>query len=518
MSEDWRAPRGLAAEAGRALGLRALLLIAVCLSACEDASSGAGDTRPRSAARDAAQIRDALQILDAEAPEASLVQDAAPDRLRPPKDDGLRPDRLQVLDGAPDKPVDAEPDLADAPDATLDAAPDAEPDAALDAEPDAAPDAEPDAALDAAPALPDAARDAAPDVPAPPAGCVLDGLDRSYPTGALVPTDLRVLDDGYLLAGWGTPNVMGSARAWIARVDEVGEPRYEHWIGDGDALRTAEAAWLDGETVLMVGRTRGAQGSSVGWLGAISPEGALLADQPVAGPGQDTLHHAVPLADGAFVTGYKGTGAEAFWVLRFDAARAIRWQRRVAGGGWDQAYAGLALPDGGFAAAGTWRHGGAMVDARVIRFDAQGEVLLDETYGGAGWDEARAIALFPGGDLAVSGYHGANGWVARVDAQGAVVWAHELAPLGQNLQLTALDVDAAGRVLVAGHPWWDGNARSRFYLFSAEGEPLDAWDHGDHHVVSDLRWLEDGRFVAFGGFAGMNGYRGGGWLVGGRCP
>lgn len=120
----------------------------------------------------------------------------------------------------------------------------------------------------------------------------------------------------------------------------------------------------------------------------------------------------------------------------------LTWNTFLGGGGEDYVAAVAKEPTGGSYVVGTstasWgsplrAFGGGGADGFVARVDARGSVLWNTFLGGAGQDVASDVAVLPDGSIAVSGWSdqpwgtpvrehrgGADGFVALLDAAGAL--------------------------------------------------------------------------------------------------
>jgi uncharacterized delta-60 repeat protein len=179
---------------------------------------------------------------------------------------------------------------------------------------------------------------------------------------------------------------------------------------------------------------------------------ALLASSAIAQPGDPKvprtavfdktfcirqINHAasvIALPDGGFAaaghTNAKGAGSRDAWVIRLDAAGGVLWEKTYGGKLADEASSIAALPDGGFILAGStqsWDF--TKGDAWLIRLDANGEVLWEKTYGNKLAAFTSIAVLAEGGFMAAGKLHEkpvstwkSVAWVLRLDASGNILW------------------------------------------------------------------------------------------------
>jgi hypothetical protein len=121
----------------------------------------------------------------------------------------------------------------------------------------------------------------------------------------------------------------------------------------------------------------------------------------------------------------------------------IQWEKSFGGSQNDFGYAILQTPDGGYIVAGStsssdscvnFNHGGS--DFWVIRMNAAGDTLWQETFGGSSNETAKDVAIVSDGyiiagesysiDGDVTGHHGASSncdyWIIKIDLSGNLVW------------------------------------------------------------------------------------------------
>jgi hypothetical protein len=168
------------------------------------------------------------------------------------------------------------------------------------------------------------------------------------------------------------------------------------------------------------------------WVLKLDGDGALEWERRFGGKETDWSNAITATADnGLVVVGHtesSGAGGADFWVLKLDAQGDLLWQRTFGGEKTDYASAVKTTRDGDLLVAGlTLSAGAGLFDGRIIKLTDSGDVIWDNTYGGAGNDWIRAIHQAQDGNYAVAGY---------TDSQGAGlndVWLFKLAPDGSLL-------------------------------------------------------------------------------------
>lgn len=143
--------------------------------------------------------------------------------------------------------------------------------------------------------------------------------------------------------------------------------------------------------------------------------------------------------------GYSGSFKS--WVFRSNSDGAMIWQKQEVGttgfiGGQSRSVA--ATSDGGTVSAG-YVNVNYNLGASVARYDANGNVIWNKTYGGTGSDQAYRIINTADGGFLVSGEtnsqdgdvklnHGAiDLWVFKLDANGNLMWEKTFGGTGDDI-------------------------------------------------------------------------------------
>jgi hypothetical protein len=323
---------------------------------------------------------------------------------------------------------------------------------------------------------------------------------------------------------------------------EAGPCTWQRTFGGArpDKLRAA-AAMPDGG-VLLAGKTESHRGwRAAGWVLRLGPDGARVWERPI-GNGRDTdaFTGVVPTDDGgAILVGHtrtRGSGESDGWLVKLDARGATQWQRSFGGLENDRLLSATALPDGGLVATGfTASNGAGDRDVWVVRANAQGRVVWQQTFGGpdddggfavayrhgavtvaghargedevydvwlgrldpetgqAGWqrrfhrsklDAATAMAALPGGGVLVSaltseGFGAADAWLLKVGPDGRLAWDVVLGgPSGDVPWSVAALPDGGALVAASTQSQGAGSADAWLLRLNAEGAVLWQRTHG----------------------------------------
>jgi hypothetical protein len=309
-------------------------------------------------------------------------------------------------------------------------------------------------------------------------------------------------DGGFLLGGYTASGASGNKRSgnfggydfWVVRVDAQGARVWDQVFGgtDDDYLRsltqTADGGFLIGGQSLSApsgNKTSPLYGTNDFWIVRLSANGSNMWDRSFGGSGPDRLQSLQQTSDGGFIlggvslsgpSGNKSSpnyGLNDYWIVRLDAAGNKLWDRSFGGTDNDELLSLVQTADGGFILGGfswsgangnkTTRNSGSS-DFWVVRTDANGNKLWEQSFGGRDSDSIRSLAQtrdggFILGGISASGvtgnktspYYGgtADFWVVRLDAAGNRFWEQSFGGTGDD-GIWSLQQAADGGFLLSG--------------------------------------------------------------------
>lgn len=184
----------------------------------------------------------------------------------------------------------------------------------------------------------------------------------------------------FLFIGW----VVG------ALIQAPAQTTWRHSYGAFASEQAARVKVLAGDT-LLVGGSSGSfdPGGGDAYVLRIAPDGTRMASFTFGSPLVDRLTGLAILPDGAFVlsgytnrdpvNGYDG------WILKADASGTVLWENTIGGADWDLLESLEPTSDGGFVLAGrTYGGNGSGVDGWLVRVDANGDTLWTRGFGSVG--------------------------------------------------------------------------------------------------------------------------------------
>ena len=265
----------------------------------------------------------------------------------------------------------------------------------------------------------------------------VQGLDALPNGGLLLAGDLGPARPGFLMALDAAGETLWSRTTTPAEAHPEGT---DHLLG---------LAVGDAGMGLAVGQTRRADGTEVGLLASVPPDGSP--GWRLAATEARSVRALIRDGDGWLVAGASLEPAEAAWLARVDVTGRIDWQRTYGPAGSGDVMALLRLADGTVLLAGHPAEGG---EVWLRRVDGRGEILSEQQLrlAGDGLPPIRSLlGLAPaeeGGYWLGGETRGGDAWLARLNPAGEALWVRHYGGEGAD-RFTAL-LSRSGGVLAAG--------------------------------------------------------------------
>jgi hypothetical protein len=148
--------------------------------------------------------------------------------------------------------------------------------------------------------------------------------------------------------------------------------------------------------------------------------------------GSGTGHSLVETSDSGFAIAAVVFGGADFWLVKTDSYGNMEWNKTYGGTGYERAKALIETSDGGFAIAGHKQYSSSgKCDLLLVKTDANGNMEWNKTYGGAGVDYANSLIETSDGGYAMGGsfsldYEDPFGdrdfWLVKTDSYGNMEW------------------------------------------------------------------------------------------------
>ncbi len=300
------------------------------------------------------------------------------------------------------------------------------------------------------------------------------GTDRAYAVAVAA-------DGGALVAGHTRSQGRGGSDVWLLRLDAQGQLQWQRTFGGNgnDRARTVIATLDGGSLVGGFTRSRGDRAGDA-WLLRLDAQGELLWERTFGGAGDDGLYHLALLADGdVAAVGHRARlGVDDrpqfdLWALRLDPKGAVRWSRTVNHSAFDAATGVAPTADGGLVVIGLTSPRLGKSDVLAVRFDPEGKVVWQRTFGGEGSDTAWAVATLPAGGYVIAaatasrGHGSSDAWLMGIDEAGRLRWERLYGGALWD-RPTAAAADGAG-ILMAGYTTTRGAGQEDMWLLRLDG-------------------------------------------------
>ena len=253
-------------------------------------------------------------------------------------------------------------------------------------------------------------------------------------------------DGGYAIIGGTMSAGAGETDAILVRTDADGNELWSQTYGsEGSDSALAIVECSTGGFAFTGYSRNGTWGRHNLWLVRTDASGSVLWERLYGGVDNDQGFALIEVSTGGFaVAGITRSFGSVdprtlirtfdIWLLRTDTQGHLLWNRTYGGTTDDISHSIVEVPDGGFAFSGEFNSsyqsvgGGPLIqyhpDAFIIRTDANGEALWNQTYGGIANDFSRSLVQLEDGSFALSGFTNAasedpyDGLFVRTNSSG----------------------------------------------------------------------------------------------------
>ncbi|HSI90227.1 MAG TPA: T9SS type A sorting domain-containing protein [Adhaeribacter sp.] len=292
-------------------------------------------------------------------------------------------------------------------------------------------------------------------------------------------------DGGYILAGSSSSGLTGDRSQannglvdfWILKLDSAGTKQWDQAFGGSQTNRaTSIQQTADGGYIIGGSSNSGVSGhksqpnlgSDDYWIVKTDAAGNKLWDKTFGTSSKETLNSIYQTSDGGYIlagtsegsiggdkTGASRGGAD-YWVVKTDANGLKQWDKTFGGNGADEAFSICQTSDGGYLLGGSSASsilsgdksqpskGG--FDYWVIKLAANGNLIWDRSFGGAGNDRLLSLQQTRSGNFILGGYSDSGTssnktqprigsvdyWVIELNSIGNQLWDMTLGGTSQN--------------------------------------------------------------------------------------
>jgi hypothetical protein len=227
---------------------------------------------------------------------------------------------------------------------------------------------------------------------------------------------IQTSDGGYALAGYTTSSGAGLADFWLVKTNASGDMVWQKCAGGAkhdiaySVIQTSDGGYA------LAGRTMSfGPGENNFWLVKRNSTGDAEWNQAYGRGVDDEAYSVIQTAEGGYaLAGYTchpgGLGGYDFCLVKTNSNGDMQWNQTYDLRVDDEAYSVIQTSDGGYALAGTTASLGAgYFDFWLVKTNSSGDMVWNQTYGGAGYDEAHSVVQTSDGGYALAGYTSSYG-------------------------------------------------------------------------------------------------------------
>lgn len=240
------------------------------------------------------------------------------------------------------------------------------------------------------------------------------------------------------------------------------------------------------------------------------------------GPQHDWGRSLVQTNDGGYaVAGFTrsfGAGIEDVFLVKTDANGYILWNKTYGGPNADFGLSMVQTADGGYAIAGfTGSFGAGLIDAYLIKTDANGNLAWSKTYGGTNDDSANSVIQMSDGGYTIAGSTSSFGaglsdvFLFRTDANGAMLWNKTYGGTNDDYGYSVIQTVDGGYAIVGETASYGGGGLDVF-LVKTDAIGVLQWNKtyggADHDIGYSMVQASDSGYAIAGitGSYGAGGY------------
>jgi predicted secreted protein len=331
------------------------------------------------------------------------------------------------------------------------------------------------------------------------------GDDQAY---SIVQTS----DGGYALAGYTNSSGAGSYDFWLIKTNSSGDMQWSQTYG-GTGYDEAFSVVQGNDTGYAVAGYTNSYGAGAAdaWLVKTDSSGNMQWSQTYGGRAQDGAYSAIQTSDGGYAlagfTDSFGAGSFDFWLVKTNASGSMMWNQTYGGTGDDEAACVIQTSDDGYALVGyTNSFGAGGYDFWLVKTDSSGTMMWNQTYGGTGYDEAGCVIQTSNG-YALAGLTTSIGagsfdfWLVRIDSSGTSQWNQTYGGANDEVANALVQTSDGGYALGG---WTDsyGAGDADYWLVKTTSSGSTQWNQtyggsGDDEAFS-LVQTSDGGYALVG--------------------
>lgn len=311
----------------------------------------------------------------------------------------------------------------------------------------------------------------------------------------------QTADGGYILVGDTNSTGAVGYDVYVVKTGSTGVMEWSKTFGGAANDYGSGVALCAGGGYVVVGETYSYSTSDAIYLVRLDAAGNVKWGWYYGSSGTDWGYDVLQSADGGFViaggTNSFGAGGEDVFLFKVDATGGtILWQKTFGGTGRDRAMAVCRTADGGYIVAGeTSSYGAGGSDLYLVKTGATGNKVWENYYGGSADDWGMSVCqtadggYLAGGSTLSFGAGGSDLYLVKTDAAGGLLWQQTLGGAGNDRGACAIETADSGYAIagatVSPNGWTDAYLAK--FLPAAASEDMN-YD-GSINIL-DLLWIQ----------------------------
>jgi len=283
-------------------------------------------------------------------------------------------------------------------------------------------------------------------------------------------------DGGYIIVGYIKYFMTANWDVLLIKTDDNGSEIWSQTFGGIDLDEGAGVQETSDGGYIIVGRSAslGAGATDV-WLIKTDAEGNELWNRTFGGIDQDDGYSVQQTSDGGYIITGKtesfGTGAADLWLIKTDADGNEMWDHTFGGVHSDVGYSVQQSTDGGYIITGKTRsYGAGATDVWLIKTDAEGNELWNRTFGGVHRDCGNCVRQTVDGSYIILGKTQSLGagyidvWLIKTDADGNTIWNQTYGGFFEDIGYCIQQTIDGGYIITGNTSSFGGNITDAFLL------------------------------------------------------
>ena len=314
-----------------------------------------------------------------------------------------------------------------------------------------------------------------------------------------------------------------------------------------DIQQTADGGYILGGSSwsgISGDKTENSIGLSDYWIVKTDALGNIQWQNTIGGSGGELLHSVKQTTDGGYILGgysnsnisgdktENSNGDQDYWIVKTDALGNIQWQNTIGGSGEERLWSMQQTADGGYILGG-WSYSNisgdktensnGVSDLWIVKTDALGNILWQNTIGGSFYDELWSIRQTADGgyilgaqsDSNISGDKAENSngvldyWIVKTDALGNIQWQNTIGGNGGDGITSIRQTADGGYILggvsvsnISGDKTENGNGMSDYWIVKTDALGNIQWQNtiggSSEDELLSLQQTADGGYILGG--------------------